>query len=504
MAGVLPTPASPVAHTQGSLMPLACALLNASFPSQTFFAGHEIYTYDAGAMWSNTQRAQPGCVFRPKCALDVSAAVRAARSSGTPFAVRGGGHMGVPGANNIGAEGVLVVFSNMVDMRLSASPERTVLQLAPGLRWGDVYAFLEPRSLAVAGGRLGPVGVPGLLLAGGISFYGNQAGWSADNVVEYEVVLADGRVVLANSAHNVDLFWALKGGGNNFGIVTRFTLRTFASAGIWAGMRTVPGTHMPAFLAAVADYAAHNDDPRSHIVPMLIPMGPGQLFASVILYHDSDIGTSPPCFDAFMALPAVQSTVGRTTLAAYAYENGALVREGINDLFIAGTTVGIDYDSLLRGLQITADIFLAALPRLYSVVPPENLSLVSIDWQPVGAMWQGGSKNANPAGNPLGVDPSKKGTYLAWAEVVEWVGSEYDDAVIAWVAETTNLIEEATKAAGIHDGFTYMGDAAGFQKDDVYPGYGEPNRMKLLEISRQYDPERVLQGLWPGGFKLGY
>ncbi|KFZ17894.1 hypothetical protein V501_01485 [Pseudogymnoascus sp. VKM F-4519 (FW-2642)] len=103
-------------------------------------------------------------------------------------------------------------------------------------------------------------------------------------------------------------------------------------------------------------------------------------------------------------------------------------------------------------------------------------------------------------GNALGLDP-KKGVYLAYAEVVEWLGSEHDEAVEAWAISTTYAINNATQAAGLYDHFNYMGDAAGFQA--VYPGYGAANEAKLLSISRKYDPTRIFQTLLPGGFKIG-
>jgi hypothetical protein len=75
--------------------------------------------------------------------------------------------------------------------------------------WKDVYSYLAKYDLAAAGGRLGPVGVPGLLLAGGVNFYGNQVGFGCDTVINYEVVLADGSIVQANKTSNQNLFWAL-------------------------------------------------------------------------------------------------------------------------------------------------------------------------------------------------------------------------------------------------------------------------------------------------------
>jgi FAD/FMN-containing dehydrogenase len=151
--------------------------------------------------------------------------------------------MGIKGANSIDG-GPLIVMSNLTTLELSA--DRKSVWVGPGLDWGEVYTFLDKYGLATTGGRLAPVGVPGLLLGGGISFHGNQYGWSADNVVEYEIVLYTGKIVSVTAKSNSDLFWALKGGSNNFGIVTKFRLNTFSSGTVYAGVYSV--TDIPGLL----------------------------------------------------------------------------------------------------------------------------------------------------------------------------------------------------------------------------------------------------------------
>lgn len=106
--------------------------------------------------------------------------------------------------------------------------------------------------------------------------------------------------------------------------------------------------------------------------------------------------------------------------------------------------------------------------------------------------------SAERGGNALGLDPSK--VYLCYAQVVEWIGSAYDEAVSSWIQETTYKINNATQKAGLYDPFNYMGDAAGFQS--IFPGYGEENHLRLQEIARKYDPHGVFQTLMPGGFKV--
>ncbi len=147
------------------------------------------------------------------------------------------------GANNI-SNGLLVVMSNLTTLELTS--DRKHAWIGPGKTWGDVYQWLDQYELGVAGGRLSPVGVPGLLLAGGVNFHGNQYGWAADNVVEYEIVLANASIKSVTAKSNSDLFWALKGGSSNFGIVTKFKVNTFTSKQVYAGVYTV--SDIPKFL----------------------------------------------------------------------------------------------------------------------------------------------------------------------------------------------------------------------------------------------------------------
>ncbi|KAF3358586.1 Protein phosphatase 2C-like protein 1 [Verticillium dahliae VDG1] len=437
---------------------LGCAALKLVHPAKVFYPGDAVYEAENKAFWSNTQLMNPKCIFRPANAEDVSAGILNSRLTQTKFAVRGGAHTAIKGFNSID-DGVLMVLSNLTT--LAVSSDRKSVQVGPGYKWGAVYKYLEQYDVAVAGGGLAPVGVPGLLLAGGVSFYGNQAGWAADNVLEYEVVLSSGRVVKASASENTDLFWALKGGSNNFGIVTKFTLRTFPSKRVFAGAYTVGGDDIDAFLQAIANYSAFNTDPLSHIVPMVVPSDAENSVGSAILFYDSETETRPACFEPFFAIPAIANTLAFKTVADFAVEN---------------------YNELLEGIQISHNVFISQLPSLYASVPLEDLVLVSINWQPITSLWQSASARANPGGNALGID--------------------YEAAVNKWVESTTKAINDATEAAGLFDAFNYMGEAAAFQ--EVFPGYGAASAKKLLDISRKYDPMRVFQRLLPGGFKIGW
>ncbi|KAL4978282.1 hypothetical protein BDW66DRAFT_158361 [Aspergillus desertorum] len=470
-----------------------CAALKSEIPNSVFGRNSTVYNEESNNFWSNTEIMSPECVFRPESAAELGSAIKLLEGANAQFAVRGGGHMGIRGSNNIDG-GVLIVMSKLDTMELS--DDQSILRLGPSHRWGEVYSYLQPYGLAVAGGRLAPVGVPGLLLAGGVNFYGNQVGWGCNTVVNYEVVLADGSVVEVNKTSYPDLFWALKGGSSNFGLVTRFDLETIKSPLVWAGSYTVSEEYIDDFLMAVATFAANISDPKTHIVPALVPTPGSPTLASAILFYDSPDISYPEVFKPFTDIPVYASTLGFKTLADFAQELGQMVVNNINDVFVAGTVQGTDYDELYEGISIINSTFFSRLPKLYAQVPASAISTIQLDWQPIGKLWLDASDKAG--GNALGLNASK--VYLAYAEVVEWTDSQYDEIVMQWVEETTDAINAATKEAGLYDSFNYMGDAAGFQK--VFPGYGTKNQKQLQSTAKKYDPNAVFQDLMPGGFKV--
>ncbi|EXF73557.1 FAD binding domain-containing protein [Colletotrichum fioriniae PJ7] len=126
--------------------------------------------------------------------------------------------------------------------------ENVLVSVGSGNRWGDVHHFPEPQGLKTAGGRENTVGVSGLLLGGGSSLFSGEVGSAADNVAEYEVVLASGNVVKAIQDENFDLFKALKGGAYNFGLVSRCLLKTLPSRNFYGEVMVSPWTQKNAIV----------------------------------------------------------------------------------------------------------------------------------------------------------------------------------------------------------------------------------------------------------------
>lgn len=193
---------------------------------------------------------RPALIVRCSDVADVIAAVKAAKDGGLPVAVRGGGHS-VPGFGT--ADGALVVdLSRMRGIRVD--PGRNTVRAEGGCTWGDFNHATGVFGLATTGGIISTTGIGGLTLGGGFGYLTRGLGLSVDNLLSADVVLADGSFVMASEDVNSDLFWALRGGGGNFGVVTSFEYRLHPVANIVGGPMFFEVKDAPAVLRAYDRY----------------------------------------------------------------------------------------------------------------------------------------------------------------------------------------------------------------------------------------------------------
>ena len=178
---------------------------------------------EAVLVWNGMVAKVPALVLRPTSTADVAEAVRFAAERRLLLAIKGGGHNIAGTAMAPG--GLTLDMSLMRDV--AVDPESRRVHVGPGCKLGDVDVVTQEHGLAAVLGFVSETGVAGLTLGGGFGYLTRRFGWTVDTLDEVEIVTADGQLLTANREDNADLFWALRGGGGNFGVVTRFTFRLY-------------------------------------------------------------------------------------------------------------------------------------------------------------------------------------------------------------------------------------------------------------------------------------
>jgi FAD/FMN-containing dehydrogenase len=179
---------------------------------------HDADYDEARMIWNSDHDRRPAVIARCERPSDVRAVIAFARSEGLDLAVRGGSHS-IPGFSTVD-DGIVLDLSPMKG--IAVDPEARTVTAEGGVTWAELDAATQEHGLAVTGGLVSSTGVAGFTLGGGIGWLMRKHGLACDNLRSAEVATADGRVLTASASENADLFWGLRGGGGNFGVVTRF------------------------------------------------------------------------------------------------------------------------------------------------------------------------------------------------------------------------------------------------------------------------------------------
>src|SRR3954465_4702083 len=199
---------------------LASALDQLTFEGQLLQPGDANYEA-ARKSWNGMFDRHPALIARCATTADVQNAVSFARNEDLTIAVRGGGHSAV--GHSTCDDGLLIDLSAMRDVQVD--PVARTARAEGGTTWGDFDAATQAHGLAVTGGRFSTTGIAGLTLGSGSGWLERKCGLSADNLLAAEIVTADGEGLTLRENENAELFWGIRGGGGNFGVVTSFTYR---------------------------------------------------------------------------------------------------------------------------------------------------------------------------------------------------------------------------------------------------------------------------------------
>jgi FAD/FMN-containing dehydrogenase len=377
------------------------------------------------------------------------------------------------------------------------------VSVGAGNRWINVSEALDPLGLAVVGGRSATVGVSGLTLGGGISYFSGTKGWACDNVRNYEVVLASGEIVNASPRENKNLYWALRGGGgSNFGLVTRFDLASFDHGQLWASSRLYPGALNQTLIPLMHDLLVKGlpSDPEAHTY-FVMTYAP-TLGGYVVLndqFHatHSDTTTPPAVFAAFhdAALPTLSSNtrLANTSRLLRDIEQDGGERQSYWDTTVAATA--------------TADLLLDIVPLFEEHVTRLTTTAAALNTTVTPYLvYQAISSNIIEAmqvngGNALGLKP-EDGPVMIVQLSSTWTSQALDRVVEAGSRELIDKVNAlaASRGARSKNGYIYMNYAD--KSQDVYAGYGQQNLKRLRSVAKAYDPQGKLRKLWRGYFKL--
>ncbi|RJE27102.1 FAD binding domain protein [Aspergillus sclerotialis] len=433
--------------------------------------------------WSETAWANPTCIVQPANVVHLQEVVRLLSQKNVQFAIRSGGHLPSPLGANIN-NGVLIDMS--LFSQLHYHPDKRLATIGPALKWGEVYEALAEHGMTAVGGRILDVGVGGLILGSGLSYLSDLYGLACDNVVNFEVVLANGSLVNANAKSNPDLFWALKGGANNFGIVTAFTVRTYPIGKVWGGIKLYSLDQLPTVLAAFDAYQSVPDkDPYANLMIQAAPTNAsvGVLVNLVYLKPES----SPAAFRAFYDIPTLADSTKIQSFNEF-MAGGVMPNIARWDWHATSFTPSSSFYSNLSTLMTTA-------PEIKEISSLNTGTLV-LGLQPIStSLIAAGQARGS---NALGLI-ARNQTWLVLD--VGWQFSSDDDAAHMAGGKLKDRIERMSVTSGNYVDYIFMNDASWDQ--DVLEHYGPSNVARLRQTRATYDPTAVFQRLVPGGFKLG-
>ncbi|KAK8063302.1 oxidoreductase- FAD-binding [Apiospora saccharicola] len=433
---------------------------------------------------------QPACFVVPQNAEEVAAVIKSVTpvpADGgelVPFAIRGGGHEWFAGANSEPG-GVTIDLRGLHAIALSE--DKSHVTVGAGATWDAVYAQLDPLGLSVVGGQIAGVGV-----------------------TRFEVVLADGsQVVASEDNENADLWWGLRGGSNNLGVVTSMTYRTFEQEGlIWSTLAVHPITekdNQARVFSRLMD-AEHYDVNAYFLTGWnflgehKMSVGTSQMVYTRPPDGDGDGEAVIPAFyrPAWDEIAQIEPNMGIppgvATMSALAHR-AVMYRPPQKSRYMSATATFIPTEAMLRGVY---DAFHASIEKVADVkgvhwgVCMEPIPPALYNNQTHG----GGGAHANALG--LGTRTQK--TLATFVLSPAWADAADDETVYDAARWLVAEVERIAKELGVYDPFLYLNYAAPWQ--EVIRSYGEESVKKLQELRKRVDPGQVFTNQVKGGFKI--
>jgi FAD/FMN-containing dehydrogenase len=412
---------------------------------------------DARRVWNAMIDRRPAVIARCRGAADVIAAVNFARDNALPLAVRGGAHS-IAG-RCVCDEGVVIDFSEMKAIRVD--PVARTARAEPGVKWVELDRETQAFGLATTGGTVGDTGIAGLTLGGGFGWLEGACGMTVDNLLGADVVLADGRLVHASATENEDLFWALRGGGGNFGVVTSFEYRLYPIGPMVAGgLAVYPFPQAVSVLKMYRDFVRTAPDPLT--VAAVLMTGPdGNKGCAIAATYAGPV-------DAGLKAVAPLKAFGTPAMDMI----GPIPYLGQQSLIEPAMPPNLlNYWKAEFVRELSDGLIQAAVDAYSRCVSP----LSSILFFPI----HGAASRVAPDATAY---PHRNGFHFGLYAL--WHDRADNDANIAWVRETWKSIQQFARGVYVNE----LGDDEG---DDRVKAAYAGNYTRLAEIKAKYDPKNL-------------
>ncbi|PSN62384.1 oxidoreductase [Corynespora cassiicola Philippines] len=467
------------------------------------FPDSKSYLDFLGSYWSVKEvDVRPNCIISPRSATEVSQVVRVITAKSQSlnetckFAIKGGGHTPFAGAANIDA-GVVIRLDDLPSAGLAA--DHKTITVSPSTTWDEVFSVLDVFHLATLGGRVGGVGVGGLTTGCGISYFSPRFGFTCNMVENFEVVLASGDVVNANATSNRPLWIALRGGSNNYGIVTSITLRTFSQGSFWGGQTFHPistrKTHFKALENLIAQYPY---DEYAHFINTVAISNLTRFWfiGNSLQYTKSDPPVPfPEVFKPFTDIPRISLFPGApdNTLRVDNHTAFTLEYASLNVYPKRWQFATVSFGNSAAMME---QFFLMANETIQPFVALPGFQL-SISYQPMPTLLTE-RRDALDSLGPIQTEGNM--FFIHWAMAVDGSETKTDAIFQQAVQKLFRAAEKKAAESNLQRSYLPLTYADSWQDPIGRRSKGTVEQM--WRTSRAYDPDGVFQSLVPGGFKL--
>jgi FAD/FMN-containing dehydrogenase len=425
---------------------------------------------EARKIWNGMIDKRPALIAQCAGTSDVVAAVNFAREKGLAVAVRGGGH-NVSG-NATCDNGVVIDLRPMKGV--SVDSDRRIARAEGGATWGEYDRETQRHGLASPGGAISTTGIAGLTLGGGFGWLSRSYGLVCDNVVSVEVVTASGEVLIASADENPDLFWAIRGGGGNFGVVTRFDYRLQKVGDLYAGLVLYPRSEAREFLKMYAGLTAGAPDELSTMAAFLSTPDGDPVVGVFSVYHG-------PATEGERVLAPLRA-FGSPLLDDVGSKPYTVIQQAFDEGFPAGNRNYWKSNYLSAVGDECIDVLVDHANKA-----PSPMCVVAIEHMIQGAVAR------------VGADDTAFGSREAEYNLLILGISDdpgLDDATKDWAREMWKAVEPFS-TSGVY--VNYMDRD---ESERIGDAYSSTHYARLVELKKRYDPDnlfRLNQNIAPSG-----